>query len=308
MAEYLKRDGAEIWIDYARIEGGDKLSKRIGDAIKWCDAMVMIWSKHAAVSFWVEEEWNTALTLRRRIIPCILDDAEIPVILLNWFYINFRKFNVGYSGLYRTLKLAQVIGKSVQLATDEKNVNNQTTEETKIFKPVFRFQPVSLSDADVTSIIKKFDFFDENRNKTGKRFNNEYKDQNVNGDKIVFDNASGLIWQKSGSDQSLTFEAAEDYIKELNKKKYANFKNWRLPTLEEAVSLMTPTEKFKYWYIDPVFDKKQWLIWTSDLIKAGLEAAWFVDFYDGFCDCRSFYGSGCYVRAVRSGRSSAGAL
>ncbi|MBD3339990.1 MAG: TIR domain-containing protein, partial [Candidatus Lokiarchaeota archaeon] len=34
IAENLKRDGAEIWIDYARIHGGDSLPARISEALE----------------------------------------------------------------------------------------------------------------------------------------------------------------------------------------------------------------------------------------------------------------------------------
>ena len=42
LAEYLERDGAEVWIDYKRISGGDSLPVIIGDAIEWCDVVVLI--------------------------------------------------------------------------------------------------------------------------------------------------------------------------------------------------------------------------------------------------------------------------
>ncbi|MDZ7261229.1 MAG: toll/interleukin-1 receptor domain-containing protein [candidate division KSB1 bacterium] len=34
LAEYLRHDGAEIWIDYAHISGDDSLPEVIGQAIK----------------------------------------------------------------------------------------------------------------------------------------------------------------------------------------------------------------------------------------------------------------------------------
>ena len=47
-----------IWIDYARIEPGDSLPERIGKALEWCDALVLVWSASAAGSRWVKEEFN----------------------------------------------------------------------------------------------------------------------------------------------------------------------------------------------------------------------------------------------------------
>ena len=37
IAYELKHDGAEIWIDYARIKPGEGLPDRIGEALEWCD-------------------------------------------------------------------------------------------------------------------------------------------------------------------------------------------------------------------------------------------------------------------------------
>jgi len=53
-------------------------------------------------------------------------------------------------------------------------------------------------------------------------------------------------------------------------------------------------------YIDPVFDKEQWWIWTVDKESAG--RAWCVSLYGGTYHLRDIGRLGC-VRAVRSGQS-----
>ncbi len=42
IAEYIKRDGADIWIDYARVSGNDSLSDRMSEAREWCDTLVLV--------------------------------------------------------------------------------------------------------------------------------------------------------------------------------------------------------------------------------------------------------------------------
>jgi hypothetical protein len=80
-------------------------------------------------------------------------------------------------------------------------------------------------------------------------------------------------------------------------KGFAGYRNWRLPTLEEAMSLMEPERKELY--INPVFDNEQYWIWTADLYSASV--AWSVNFVYGYCD-DVVLGFGFYhVRAVRSG-------
>ena len=106
LAENLKRDGAEIWIDYARISGGDSLPEVIGEAIEWCDTLILVWSKSASISYFVKLEWTCALTNQKRIIPCVIDDAKLPTILSGLLYLDFKNFENGYHSLVRDLKLS----------------------------------------------------------------------------------------------------------------------------------------------------------------------------------------------------------
>jgi len=113
---------------------------------------------------------------------------------------------------------------------------------------------------------------------------------------VVVDQATGLFWQQSGSPKSMTYSDAEKYIRDLNDKRFAGFNGWRLPTLEEAMSLME-AKKHGELYLDSVFDHTQQWIWTADLESAG--RAWCVYFDDGYCYHYGI-GLGRYVRAVRS--------
>jgi hypothetical protein len=80
-------------------------------------------------------------------------------------------------------------------------------------------------------------------------------------------------------------------------KGFAGYRDWRLPTLEEAMSLMEPERKELY--INPVFDNRQRWIWTADLYSASV--AWFVSFYLGHCISLDIGIYDYHVRAVRSG-------
>ncbi|MFQ5630538.1 MAG: DUF1566 domain-containing protein, partial [bacterium] len=81
---------------------------------------------------------------------------------------------------------------------------------------------------------------------------------------VVFDAATGLWWQQSGSRDKMTFSKTKRFADELCKNKFAGFSDWRLPTLEEAMSLMEKENMNGDLHIDPVFDKAQSWIWTSD--------------------------------------------
>lgn len=93
----------------------------------------------------------------------------------------------------------------------------------------------------------------------------------------------------------MVYSDAQEYIKELNRQEFAGYSDWRLPTLEEAMSLME-REKKNGLYIDPVFERKQEWIWTAD--KESASRAWVVSFDYGRCT-RNALGYSDVVRAVR---------
>ena len=105
-------------------------------------------------------------------------------------------------------------------------------------------------------------FFASDWNKTGKGVRHKYR-LTARG-KIVVDEKTGLMWQQSGSSDSMPFEQAEKYVAEQNRENFGGFGDWRLPTLEEGMSLMEPEKQNNDLYIDRVFNKKQRRIWTSD--------------------------------------------
>lgn len=294
LAEYLRRDGADVWIDYARIEGGDSLPKVISNAIDWCEVLVLVWSISAVDSYWVEEEWTCAHSLRKRIVPCLLDKAKLPSILLSKLYIDFNDFELGYNSLSRALKLTVKIHKTIP-------TKSIIEPKTKIIKPkpkrmIFRSLPKEISVDELEDILIKYNFFDKKTNKNGHGFENLFDQQTFKSDKIIFDEASGLIWQKYGSSKRMNFVDSKKWIEKLNHDGFESFKNWRLPTLEEAMSLMEPEQKNGDLYIDPIFDKTQRYIWTSDLIK-GESRSWIVNFDHGSCGY-GYSHINCFVRAV----------
>lgn len=158
-------------------------------------------------------------------------------------------------------------------------------------KPIF-----SLREETVRAMLVLYDFFDSRWNQTGKGVKHSYKSSEYQGEKVVFDYATGLMWQQGGSPASMTYDKAQIFLSGLNEKRFAGFEDWRLPTLEEAMSLMEREEKNGDLYIDGVFEREQRWIWTADKESAG--RAWVVSFNDGVCN-HGNVGFNDYVRAVR---------
>ncbi len=82
------------------------------------------------------------------------------------------------------------------------------------------------------------------------------------GDTII-DNATGLQWQKSGSDLLSIYEI-ETHIDDLNNNKFAGYDGWRLPTTEELLSLTEPKKQENDLYLSSMFDPKQHMCWGAD--------------------------------------------
>ncbi len=128
--------------------------------------------------------------------------------------------------------------------------------------------------------------------------NHDYNFKTIGGDKVVVDNATGLMWHQNGS-KYMKWKKAKKWIRKLNKRGYAGYQDWRLPTVEEAASLLESSRTNGDLFIDPVFSKKQEWIWTGDECEDGSEAAWGVSFYHGGVSWDGLYG-GNAVRPVRS--------
>ncbi len=95
--------------------------------------------------------------------------------------------------------------------------------------------------------------------------------------------------------------ACKEWIADINLKGYAGYHDWRLATLEEAISLMEPIKNREGLYINLKFDPAQKRIWTSDLYSSVF--MWVIYFAYDYC-VANIDNDPSYVRAVRSGYSS----
>ncbi|MCP4270291.1 MAG: DUF1566 domain-containing protein [Candidatus Brocadiaceae bacterium] len=133
--------------------------------------------------------------------------------------------------------------------------------------------------------------------------NHDYDVNTIEDEKVVIDNATGLMWHQSGSYNNISWKSAKKWVGELNTQAYAGFTDWRLPTLEEAVSLLESSEKHDNQFIDPVFDKTQWSIWTCDSSitdgSLSLDRAWSVNFNHGLIGRNNIMADRKKVRPVR---------
>jgi len=79
---------------------------------------------------------------------------------------------------------------------------------------------------------------------------------------------------------------------------YGGYRAWRLPTVEEAMSLVDQEKKNEELHIHPAFNPTQRWIWTID--KRDDSYIWVVNFTNGRCYNDQYY-TNYFVRSVRSG-------
>ena len=138
-----------------------------------------------------------------------------------------------------------------------------------------RSEPIHFDEDGVPAIIASHNFFDVRRNPKGS-FANDLID-NCDGETVT-DLATGIMWQRYGYDLT-SIRNTKKNIENLNEKVLAGFSDWRLPTVEEAYSLMEPECNEKGVYLHRCFSKAQPFVFLADKRNPG--GYWFADFKQG---------------------------
>jgi serine/threonine protein kinase len=138
----------------------------------------------------------------------------------------------------------------------------------------FKTLNYSLAEA----MIREYNFFDNGFNKNG-NFKNYHEKQTIGGGSVVLDRGTGLMWYDSKSSKALSFRKADRWVRYLNRRKYAGFNDWRMPTLEEAASLLEKRITPDGLHISPAFRNRPKNCWTGDSLR--LQTKWVVRFNTG---------------------------
>ncbi|MCP4220527.1 MAG: DUF1566 domain-containing protein [bacterium] len=150
----------------------------------------------------------------------------------------------------------------------------------------------------ISLMLKKYGFF-EKKSHPNQTYNGHLQSKTVSGNAVVLDNTSGLMWHQGGTEKHMEFEPAKKWLDDLNQKGYAGYKDWRIPTVEEAASLLRKEKTAGGLYVDPLFSQVQKYIWTGD--NSAKEAAWVVFFDQGQIN-RDYYFNYFFLRPVRDAK------
>ena len=116
-------------------------------------------------------------------------------------------------------------------------------------------------------------------------------------DGVVADDATGLLWERSGSEYPMNWDQAGDYIRRRNDQGFCGRSDWRLPTVAELMTLLEKTPHGRDLCIPPIFDETQRWLWSCDV--SSHIGAWYVSLDLGFVawqDRTAYY----HTRAVCS--------
>ena len=130
------------------------------------------------------------------------------------------------------------------------------------------------------------------------RFENDFEQRTIEGERVVIDHATGLMWQHATSGQMNQADASQ-YLATINRTAYAGFTDWRLPTVEEGASLIMAQQQNhgrSGFYMAAVFDASKHYFLTAD--RSGSRR----NYWKVHCNYGNigFYSTTVNVKAVRS--------
>jgi serine/threonine-protein kinase len=108
------------------------------------------------------------------------------------------------------------------------------------------------------------------------------QDFEVVGPLVALEKNNGLYWQRRGSGFTLDWHQAKEYVSHLNSSNWQGRNSWRLPTLEEAVTILSPPLHGVSCSGWPLFDTTLHWLWTGDHCTA--KQAWMADVVESFFD------------------------
>jgi hypothetical protein len=162
LAEGLRINGIDVWIDEAEIKIGDSLTEKIGKAIETTQYFGVILSENSINSEWVKKELQIAIqkelaSKKVVVLPILLEPVEIPSFLKDKLYADFTNsdnFDSEFSKILDALSVSPTKRHTYQIAKRE-----IVKEKSKEIKVEFTKAEKALMDFDDIKIVE----IDDNR-------------------------------------------------------------------------------------------------------------------------------------------------
>jgi hypothetical protein len=97
---------------------------------------------------------------------------------------------------------------------------------------------------------------------------------------VAYEKKSSLYWQRRGAGFTLNWAQAKGYVEHLNEMRWEGRQSWRLPTLEELRTVLSPPMHGVACSTWPLFDSTIHWLWSSDYCTK--KQAWMADVVESF--------------------------
>lgn len=134
LARALEQEGFETWMDRTEVAAGDNLLEAINTALRGADGVIIVLSPRFTTSPWLVHELTAAASREylegtRLILPVLLEDTEVPVLLRDRFYADFRtSFDQGFQTLLRALKPGKGAKRRLQSEANAQPLSAESTD------------------------------------------------------------------------------------------------------------------------------------------------------------------------------------
>lgn len=300
IASGLESAGFSTWYYERDAVPGVSYLVQVGEAIDQSSPVVLLISSNSLGSHQVTTEVVRAHEAKKHILPVLADVT----------HHDFQRRQPEWRaavGAATSVSLGDRDIDSVVRALVVGLVRLRVHQSPSVGSPVtpatitLRSRPDSqLGAGDGALLIRKRGYFETNMNPGGHGLAHQYiqTQDTILGQDLVEDRATGLVWQRCGSTEPMTYADAKQFVHDLTNASEAG--DWRLPTLDEAMSLMEARVQSNDLHIAVLFDSSQSAIWTSDGTTA--LGVWIVNYEFGYCEIvpqTPWYKY--WFRAVRSG-------
>ena len=144
--------------------------------------------------------------------------------------------------------------------------------------PLLRREYKSLDEGEISEMLAAKNIFEAQRNPGGD-FPHRYEARNAGGVSLILDRSTNLVWTRQQNLVKMNVSKTISWIESLDHVRYGGIQGWRLPTIEEAASLLRRKPGDGKNFLDAVFGEDIKAVWTGDrFLESG---SWIVDFQDG---------------------------
>jgi serine/threonine protein kinase len=203
----------------------------------------------------------------------------------------------------RRMIQSQASGESAAMVPALKSSYTQILKRMQAMQRIrLRSEAGQIDEVQARNRIRELNGFDKTWNPDGD-FSNRFQARNIHNHKVVIDLATGLMWLDETSPEPCLFKDSLSWITRLNRSNRTGFNDWRLPTIEEAASLLDPDKSPSGLFLDRVFSLESRRAWTADSFPP--RGYWYLNLRDGGIGWNTLGWTRCHILPVRSVFNSA---